>query len=496
MSNLSDLLPAGGSGKTVELVASGALANGDTVILQSDGTVTKVLGIGPFSENMSAGSATFDSGSVAEVCVAFDPNNTGKFVVAFQDGNNSSSGTAIVGAVSGTTLSFGSTYTFNTGTTSVKTIAFDPNNSGKFVVGFQDQGNSSYGTTIVGTVSGTTISFGSKYVFNSSTTGYVPLAFDPNNSGKFVISFGDSGNSGKGTAIVGTVSGTTISFGSKYVYNGNNADYSSAIAFDPNNSGKFVVLHKQANWSTEGRANVGTMSGTTLSFGSEATFTSDTIYGDPFVQFDPNTAGKFIAISRANPNGVAVVGTVSGTTISFGSQYTVDTITNTYVMSGGFDPDNANEFVVAYAAGSANGNAKVGTISGTTISWGTPSTFYTGTTWGISVSFDPNSLGKFIMAIKGNAGDGITVLGQLTTTVGTSNLTSTNFIGTSEGAFADTATATVMLRGGITTTQSGLTTGSKYYVQGDGTLSTTPDSPSVTAGKALSVTTLLIGGSS
>jgi hypothetical protein len=76
------------------------------------------------------------------------------------------------------------------------------------------------------------------------------------------------------------------------------------------------------------------------------------------------------------------------------------------------------------------------------------------------------------------------------------NLTSTNFIGTSEGAFADTATATVMLRGGITTTQSGLTTGSKYYVQGDGTLSTTPDSPSVTAGKALSATTLLIGGSS
>jgi len=51
-----------------------------------------------------------------------------------------------------------------------------------------------------------------------------------------------------------------------------------------------------------------------------------------------------------------------------------------------------------------------------------------------------------------------------------------------------------MLRGGITTTQSGLTTGSTYYVQADGTLSTTADSPSVVAGQALSATTLLIEG--
>jgi hypothetical protein len=50
------------------------------------------------------------------------------------------------------------------------------------------------------------------------------------------------------------------------------------------------------------------------------------------------------------------------------------------------------------------------------------------------------------------------------------------------------------MQGGISTNQTGLTIGSDYYVQGDGTLSTTADSPSVKLGKALSTTTALLSG--
>jgi hypothetical protein len=39
MSNLTDLLPAGAGGKQVSFVASGAIGNGVTVALKSDGTV-------------------------------------------------------------------------------------------------------------------------------------------------------------------------------------------------------------------------------------------------------------------------------------------------------------------------------------------------------------------------------------------------------------------------------------------------------------------------
>ena len=71
------------------------------------------------------------------------------------------------------------------------------------------------------------------------------------------------------------------------------------------------------------------------------------------------------------------------------------------------------------------------------------------------------------------------------------DLNAENFIGFSKAAYTDGQTATVKVVGNITT-QSGLTTAKKYYVQNDGTLSTTAAVPSVTAGRALNSTSLLI----
>ena len=42
MSNLSELLPTGGGQNAVDFVASGTLSSGQTVALQSDGTVEAV----------------------------------------------------------------------------------------------------------------------------------------------------------------------------------------------------------------------------------------------------------------------------------------------------------------------------------------------------------------------------------------------------------------------------------------------------------------------
>jgi len=75
-----------------------------------------------------------------------------------------------------------------------------------------------------------------------------------------------------------------------------------------------------------------------------------------------------------------------------------------------------------------------------------------------------------------------------------SNLTTTNFFGFSEADYANTDTATISIVGSVITNQSGLITGQKYYVKGDGTLSTTPGNIRVEAGIALNSTTLLING--
>jgi len=75
-----------------------------------------------------------------------------------------------------------------------------------------------------------------------------------------------------------------------------------------------------------------------------------------------------------------------------------------------------------------------------------------------------------------------------------SNVTSENYIGIAEYAAADTETATVLIKGGVSTTQSSLTPGQTYFVQGDGTIGTSAGSPSVTAGTAVTSTKLIVKG--
>ena len=125
------------------------------------------------------------------------------------DNGNSSLCTAIVGTVSGTSISFGTPTTF--GVVAQNTSVTFDNNSNKVVIVYRDTGNNNYGTAIVGTVSGTSISFGTPVVFESAASYSTEATFDEN-SNKVVIAYRDLGNSSYGTAVVGTVSGTSISF--------------------------------------------------------------------------------------------------------------------------------------------------------------------------------------------------------------------------------------------------------------------------------------------
>jgi hypothetical protein len=72
------------------------------------------------------------------------------------------------------------------------------------------------------------------------------------------------------------------------------------------------------------------------------------------------------------------------------------------------------------------------------------------------------------------------------------NVNSTNFVGWADAAYADTANATVNLKGNIESSQSGLTIGSSYYLQKNGSLSTTADNPVLFVGIALAADKLLV----
>ena len=75
--------------------------------------------------------------------------------------------------------------------------------------------------------------------------------------------------------------------------------------------------------------------------------------------------------------------------------------------------------------------------------------------------------------------------------ISSSSSNNTDWIGFAESAISDTATGDILVVGSVAENQSGLTIGSTYYVQQDGTLATT-SSNAVKAGRAIAANKLLI----
>jgi len=421
----------------------------------------------------------FEAANSSSISSTYDANAS-KVVVAYKDSGNSDYGTAIVGTVSGNSISFGSAVVFESANSDYNSVSFDSSNN-KVVIAYRDRGNSNYGTAIVGTVSGTSISFGTPVVFESADSIYISSVFD-SNSNKVVIAYTDDGNLGQGTAVVGTVSGTSISFGSATVFNGGSSGTAfNASSFDTSNN-KVVIAYSDNNNSQHGYAIVGTVSGTSISFGSEVVFESAVTQHIGSTFDSSNNKVVIVYSDEGNSSyGTAVVGTVSGTSISFGTAVVYETGTATN-NSATFDT-SSNKVAIAYAddSNSGSGTFITGTVSGTSITFDTSAVFETGGVQSTTSVFD-SAENKIVIAYRdnGNSSYGTSVVIQVGSTT--------------RGSVADGDAATVDIVGAVSSNQVSLTAGQSYYVQTDGTLGTTPADPSVFAGTAVAATKLIVKG--
>jgi hypothetical protein len=281
--------------------------------------------------------------------------------------------------------------------------------------------------------------------FNADTTIFISAAYDVA-SGKVVIAYRDSGDSNRGKAIVGTVAAGTsayITFGSEVQFNsGSTTD--TFMAYDSLNE-KIIISYRDDGNSGHGTAIVGTVSGTSISFGSEVVFEA--------------AATSFPAIT--------------------------------------FD-SSANKVVISYqdVGNSSYATAISGTVSGSSITFDTPYILYAGYATRFATTFDSNSNKVVTCYADSIGGDfryyGNSVVYQPAST--STNLTSENYIGLSSNGYPDTAGVTIDVQGAINDRQSGLTAGQAYYVQTDGTLTTTAGNPSVFAGTAISATKMIVKG--
>ena len=465
--------------------ASGAITNGKPVVINSAGTVSEVS-----ATALSLGSETeYTSDASNFNRVAFD-SNSNRIVIAHKNGSNSN-GTATVGSVSGTSITFGTTVAFDSsGEAEFYGIDFD-SNLNKIVIAYRDTTDSNKGKAIVGTVdsSDNSISFGSEAEFTTNNAVVTDVCFDSSNN-KMVIVYTDNGNSAYGTAVVATVSGTSISFGTPVVINSANTADIRAV-FDPNEN-KVVIAYKDLGNSYYGTGIIGTVSGTSISFGSESVFESASL-GDYIGLAYDTTNQKVVVAYHDDGNssyGTAAVGTVSGTSISFGTPVVFEEADNAYIDAT-FDA-STGKVVIAYRdVGNSNaGTYVVGTVSGTSISFTTPATFNTNTEY-IGLGYDSNAE-RVVIAYK-DAGDGDDGTVRVLQNAVPTNLTTENYIGiASGGSYADGQSVTVDTIGTVNADQSSLTAGQQYFVQEDGTLGLTADSTSVVAGIAISATELIV----
>ena len=270
----------------------------------------------------------------------------------------------------------------------------------------------------------------------SGDSGY-DLCYDSGNN-KFVAVYSD--DTDDLFAQVATRSGTnTVTWATPVEISANETGTLSICYHEA--TGKVVCAYQDKTQSNNGYAVVGTVSGTTTTWGTPVQFSSVSTRVSK-LRYDPNTENMVITYNNADNNYdiIAISATVSGNSISFGTAATVtsDGASNSDGIWHGLAYDtSAERFLVSYE--------------------------------------NNNNKGKNKLINAGNA---------------TTNLSS--FIGFSNGSYTNGQTATVALSGAVDDAQVGLTTGTSYYVQKNGSLKSTADTPSIKAGVALASNKLLI----
>jgi len=444
------------------ITSSGTLTSGGTVVLNQNGTVSSV---GFKDESAIDGTfLAYDDNSIGWTSSAYDSNNN-KTVISCISADSPQIGISIVGSVSGNSIYFGDPVTFNSSNTMTPITVYDSINN-KIVIIYGDGGNSNYGTAIVGTVSGNSISFGAPVVFEESSFSYHGACYDPI-SGKIVVVYKDFSNSYYGTLKLGTVSGNSISFGNKFVFNEANSSYPSAC-YD-SNSNKIVISYRDSGNSSKGTAIVGSISGDSISFGSPSVFNDNGTTYYISSAFDTNNNKVIVAYQDYNNSsfGTVSIGQVSGDSISFNSPVVFKSATTTYI-SAAFDTFH-NKVVISYTYPSAYSYYVVGDNNSGNFTFNPEESFNDDQMSSYIWSCYDVLNKKIIISYKESINNYMSV-----SLLSTKTSNADNWLGISSDDYLDNEEAIIYKIGDVCTKIDSLSIGEKYYVNSDGSLINSP----------------------
>jgi len=475
---------------SITATASGAIGIGTAVSVNTDGTVSKVTG----------GSASADVGTKVEYetgdinsqqnGIAYDTTNN-KIIVAYKDDADSDKGKIVVCDVSGTDITVGTPVEFHGSATDHISITFDQN-AGKFVV-FYATGENANGRARVGTYSGTnSATFGTEVNLNGGNlTARISSVYDEN-AQKIVVIYRDGSDSAKGKAVVGTISGTSISFGSETEY-ATYINHFQSIAYN-SVAQKVVICFCNANDNTP-HAIVGNVSGTSISFGSGVQLASfAAMYGIGVIYHAKADRMLFIFTADSPHYGYIISGSVSGTTLTVVTPDNARSYANQPgTTQTGFVYEEAAQKAVIIYNRSGTGKFKAidydpSIVNSSAFTLNTEVQFDSSGPNNLAAVYDPDEEKIITNYIEGGSDDGVVIALQVAYNVSNSP----SFIGFSRAAYTNGQTATIDVVGSVNESQTGLSVGKMHYVQQDGSLGITTAIPIVSAGVGLSTTRILV----
>jgi hypothetical protein len=498
---------ASSGGDSFTAIASGTISNGRMVNLKNDGTVEMVAETTVVTpDSIPAGSATqFNSGTAAtRFSVAWANNSSTKFILVYYDTVNTQ-GEAVLGTVSGSTITFGSVslITSSGQPFEAPSVCANPANSTTFVIVWR--GLNERGRSVVATISGNNLSIGTEYIIPTATSVYAPcVATVWGSASSVVVSYFDNSNGNYITLTAGTVSGNDVTWGARTVVEANDALGATSVACSPfdNNSTGVVIFRRNSNGNGYGKCfsvsgtNI-TVQASVATWNAGNTANSDYDNNGMFISSSWNTSATYAVVNRDQTTSYGVIygATTNFSVPNFANGLTFESNALTSLNPRvGFSKFSPSKLVVSYAISSAT-YAYSMTMSGNTVTLGTKNTVYAGTSISVAVGFSNATANDkdLVMAYRGASNVPFAVIGTIGFSTTTNNLSSTLFVGASAGDYTNGQTATVLVKGAVSTAQAGLTVNSTYYLQTNGTLSTSPASPSVLAGRALAATKILVG---
>jgi hypothetical protein len=464
-------------------VATGSITQGNPVTLRSDGTVEVTTGsVGAYSAGTATGYFTATGTTTGRVLFDVGAN---RYVFIYSNDAVGGYPAAKVGTLSGTTFSYGTE------------VILESSYAYQGVEGVYDSGNaktvifSSPANSVrawVCTVSGSTLTVNTSADFaNTNTLQTFCASYHPP-SGRICVAY--SQGQGRLKMAIYSSGGNEITVGSQYVFDASTC-YNMTMGYHAA-SGNMALFYTTFNGATNPAGIAYSLSGSVPTFGTA-------VYGgDTFAD-----TSSFMRVCYSTKTQRLILGTgfnafrwsivnISGTTVTWGS---TGSIAGVNTVGGDICYDSAyGQVNVTYYNDNVGGLAKfqAGTDTTTSITFSTAvdvgsGSYSSGGKFSYGIAYNPVGQNTAVSIRRsGNSGN----QGALLTGALSSNFTT--WIGYSTQTVTNGQNVAVTTLSGSNSNQTGLTTGAVYYIDFTGALTTT--ATAVKVGRALSATKLLVTG--